>query len=146
MEKMYMNLSEDSKMSTSTYFYDNYVYTVIDFNGKKAGTKIDASSYKSNGAKEGKDIDFADMENYLKGKNKIGKETIIGKGCDIYEVSKGVKLSVTKNYIPLKIETNAMTLLAESYDDKVTIPASEMEIPKDVKFSDPKEMLEGLLK
>jgi len=135
-----------AKMITNSYYDDKFVYTVMDIMGKKVGTKIDISKYKSEGAKEGKDIDYKDMENYLKDKKKVGTETILGKECDIYETAKGVKLSVTKQYIPLKIETEPMTMVAVSMSDKVSISDSEMDVPKDVSFSDVNGMLKNMKK
>ena len=87
-----------------------------------------------------------DMENYLKDKKKVGTETILGKECDIYETAKGVKLSVMKQYIPLKIQTESMTMTAVSMSDKVSIPDSQMEVPSDVKFSDVSGTLKNLKK
>ncbi|MBS1513715.1 MAG: hypothetical protein JSS63_01700 [Bacteroidetes bacterium] len=135
-----------AKMTTNNYYDDNFVYTVMDIMGKKVGTKIDISKYKSEGANEGKDLDYRDMENYLKDKKKVGTETILGKECDIYETGKGVKISVTKQYIPLKIQTEPMTMLAVSFDNKVNISDEAMEVPKDVNFSDMGGMMKNLKK
>lgn len=145
MQEINMDV-KGAKMITNTYYDDNFVYSVMDIMGKKMGTKIDVSQYKKDGVNEGKDIDYKDMENYLKDKKKVGTETILGKECDIYETAKGVKLSVTKQYIPLKIQTESMTMTAVSMSDKVSIPDSQMEVPSDVKFSDVSGTLKNLKK
>lgn len=70
---------QGAKMSTKNYFDDKYAYMVMDVMGKKMGTKIDIGKYREEGAKEGKDIDYGNMEAYLKDKKKVGTETIFRK-------------------------------------------------------------------
>ena len=135
MQKLTMNI-EGAKMKTDNYFDDKYAYMVMDIMGKKMGTKIDIEKYREEGAKEGKDIDYNNMMDYLKDKKKIGTETILGKECDIYETGKNVKISAWKNTIPLKIDTPSMTMTATSLEMKADISESEMDPPKDIEYTD----------
>ncbi|MBN8569527.1 MAG: hypothetical protein J0M18_07840 [Ignavibacteria bacterium] len=132
---------QGAKMSTKNYFDDKYAYMVMDVMGKKMGTKIDIGKYREEGAKEGKDIDYGNMEAYLKDKKKIGTETILGKECDVYETGKDVTISVWKGGLPLKISTPAMTMTAVSYDTKADVSESEMDPPKDVEYTDMSGMI-----
>lgn len=132
---------QGAKMSTKNYFDDKYAYMVMDVMGKKMGTKIDIGKYREEGAKEGKDIDYGNMEAYLKDKKKVGTETILGKECDIYETGKDVTISVWKGGLPLRISTPAMTMTAVSYDTKADISESEMDPPKDVEYTDMSGMI-----
>jgi hypothetical protein len=134
---------QSAKMTTKNYFDDKYAYMVMDVMGKKMGTKIDIEKYREEGAKEGKDIDYGNLETYLKDKKKIGTETILGKECDIYETSKDVTISVWKGGVPLKISTPAMTMTAISFDTKADISESEMDPPKDVEYTDMSSILKG---
>lgn len=133
---------QGAKMTTKNYFDDKYAYMVMDVMGKKMGTKIDIGKYREEGAKEGKDIDYGNMERYLKDKKKIGTETILGKECDIYETGKDVTISVWKGGLPLKISTPAMTMTAVSYDTKADISESEMDPPTGVEYTDMSGMID----
>lgn len=135
MQNLSMDI-EGAKMNTKNYFDDKYAYMVMDLMGKKMGTKIDIGKYREEGAKEGKDIDYNNMMDYLKDKKKIGTETIIGKECDIYETGKDIKISVWKGAIPLKIDTPAMTMTATSLELKSDVSESEMDPPKDIEYTD----------
>ncbi len=135
MQKLTMNM-EGVSMKTDNYFDDSYAYIVMNVMGKKMGTKVDIQKYREEGAKEGKDIDYNNLEVYLKDKKKIGTETILGKECDIYETAKDVKISVWKNTIPMKIDTPAMTMTAVSLDMKADISEAEMDPPKDIEYTD----------
>ncbi len=135
MQNLTMDI-QGAKMNTNNYFDDKYAYMVMDLMGKKMGTKIDIGKYREEGAKEGKDIDYNNMMDYLKDKKKIGTETIIGKECDIYETGKDVKISVWKGAIPLKISTPAMTMTATSLEMKADVSEADMDPPKDVDYTD----------
>ena len=138
-KRIQQNLTMDiqsAKMTTKNYFDDKYAYMVMDIMGKKMGTKIDISKYREEGAKEGKDIDYNNLEVYLKNKKKIGTETILGKECDIYETGKDVTISVWNNTIPMKIATPAMTMTAVSLEMKADVSESSMEPPQDVEYTD----------
>lgn len=138
-KRFQQNLEMDiqgAKMTTKNYFDDKYAYMVMDVMGKKIGTKIDIAKYREEGAKEGKDIDYNNMMDYLKDKKKVGTETVIGKECDIYETGKDVKISVWKGAIPLKISTPAMTMTATSLEMKSDVSEADMDPPKDIEYTD----------
>lgn len=137
---------QGAKMTTKNYFDDKYAYMVMDVLGKKMGTKIDITKYREEGAKEGKDIDYNNMMDYLKDKKKIGTETIIGKECDIYETGKDVKISVWKGGVPMKISTPAMTMTAVEFDTKADISESEMDPPTGVEYTDVSGMMNKVKK
>jgi len=128
------------KMNSQSYYDDKFAYVIMDAMGKKMGTKLDISKYKEEGSKEGKDIDYVNMQNYLKDKKKVGTETVMGKECDIYETGKDVKISVYKGTIPLKISTPQMTMTAISMSDKVSLSSDEMKPPKDIEYMDISKM------
>jgi len=134
-QKMSMDV-EGMKMNTDNYYDDKFAYVVMDVMGKKIGTKVDIGKYKTEGAAEGKDIDYADLKNYLKDKKKTGTETVMGKECDVYELGKDVTMSVYNGMIPLKIATPNMTMTAVSMDNKADISTDELDPPKDIEFTD----------
>jgi len=140
MQKLTMDI-QGAKMKTDNFFDDKYAYMVMDVMGKKMGTKIDIAKYREEGAKEGKDIDYNNMMDYLKDKKKVGTETILGKECDVYETGKDVKISVWKNTMPLKISTPAMTMTATAFEMEANVNESEMDPPKDVEYTDMSGML-----
>ena len=127
---------QGAKMTTKNYFDDKYVYMVMDVMGKKMGTKLDIAKYREEGAKEGKDIDFNNMMDYLKDKKKVGTEIILGRECDIYETGKDVKISVWKGGVPLKITTPSMTMTATELEMKADVSEADMDPPKDVEYTD----------
>ncbi|MBS1492698.1 MAG: hypothetical protein JST55_04275 [Bacteroidetes bacterium] len=135
MQNLVMDI-QGAKMKTDNYFDDKYAYMVMDVMGKKMGTKIDIAKYREEGAKEGKDIDYNNMMDYLKDKKKVGTETILGKECDIYETGKDVKISVWKGAIPMKISTPAMTMTATSLEMKADVSEASMDPPKDIEYTD----------
>lgn len=144
-QEMTMNV-EGVKMKTNSYFDDKYAYMVMDLMGKKMGTKIDIAKYKEEGAKEGKDLDYNNMAEYLKDKKKVGTETILGRECDIYETGKGVKISVSKEMIPLKIATEPMTMVATAIEKDVKLSDDELSPPSGVDYTEIKSLNQKMAK
>lgn len=80
-----------------------------------------------------------DMFKSMGGK-KVGAEEILGKLCDVWELtSMGTKVWVWKN-IPLKSETKMMGMeiirSATILQENVKIPSDKMEIPKEIEFKE----------
>ena len=72
------------------------------------------------------------------GGKKTGKEDIIGKPCEIWELqSMGTKVWVWKN-IPLRSETDIMGIkiirVATSVVENADIPSGKIEVPTDIEF------------
>lgn len=124
------------------YILDKTVYSIINVAGKTIGTKTDLSNY--NASKEtGETItDFKEFEKFLDSKKVTGTENILGYNCDVYDISKDVKLSVyNKRYI-LKIQAQEFMAVATALNTSPSFSKEEFEVPKDVDFktTDMKEL------
>jgi len=125
------------KSHSRTIVKDGFAYNLnMD---EKTGTKV-----KMLGS-GGSAIDYSNLSKEVEEKmnmKKLGKETILGKECEIFsfdykEMSTKGTTSVWKG-IPLKSEVTTMgmkvTMIAEKLDEKSDIPDTFFEVPKDFKI------------
>ena len=68
----------------------------------------------------------------------VGNETFLGKNCIVVEMNKegqSMKMWYYKG-VPLKMTNPVFTLEATKFEENVSIPSSNFEVPKDIKFSE----------
>lgn len=137
-EKIRQNISSEvmgMKSSNIIYIMDKNVYSIIDVNGKKLGTKTDLAGFNKSKQTAETITDFKEFEKYLDSKKISGTEYILGYKCDIYETSDKVSISVhNKRYI-LKIKTPEFMATATSINTSPAISGSEFILPSDVEFN-----------
>lgn len=132
--KMEMKYSMQGQNVNMKNFTDSeYIYMMMDMGDFKQNTKM---RIKDKTKKDPSQIDYAALKEELKKYKKIGTETIIGKECDIYEMSPGATISVYDNMIPLKIKTEGMTMEATELDLDESISESDVAPPADVTFKE----------
>ncbi len=124
------------KSQTNTITKDGVVYNYDA--EKKTGTKTDEITKSSS-------IDFENLTEEIRKDmklEKIGEEPFLGKNCDKYSINYE-KMKMKGTYlvwkgIPLKtdIEISSVKMILEAVKltESVSIPATEFEIPKDIKF------------
>jgi hypothetical protein len=122
------------------------VYSITDMNGVKMGMKFDAASFSDPSKRKGDQIDISSFKDRMKDYTKIGEEDILGRHCDIYQSNKSpnLKMSVYKDLIPLKIQSEKMTMVATKIDKDVDVSDDIFTPPSDVKFTDMGTMMEDL--
>lgn len=137
-EKIRQNISSEvmgMKSSNIIYIMDKNVYSIIDVNGKKLGTKTDLAGFNKSKQTAETINDFNEFEKYLDSKKITGNEFILGYKCDIYETSDKVSISVyNKRYI-LRIKTPEFMATATSINTSPAISGSEFILPPDVEFN-----------
>jgi len=90
---------------------------------------------------ESSDLEEIGMEMFKQmGGEKVGKEDIIGKPCEIWELKQmGTKVWIW-NGIPLRTETDMMGIklikVATNIKANVSIPPDKIEIPPDIEFKE----------
>lgn len=124
---------QGQKVSMQGFNDAEWIYTMMDMGDIKQNTKM---KIKDKAKKDPSEIDYADLKKELEKFKKIGTETIIGKECDIYEMSPGSTISVYDNMIPLKVKTEGMTMEATAIDLDSGISDSEVTPPSDVTFKE----------
>lgn len=132
--KMEMNYSVQGQNVSMKNFTDSeYIYMMMDMGDMKQNTKM---KIKDKTKKDPSQMDYAALKEELQKYKKIGTETIIGKECDIYEISPGSTISVFDSMIPLKIKTEGMTMEATELDLDESISDSDVAPPADVTFKE----------
>ncbi|MBE2254861.1 MAG: hypothetical protein IAE65_01560 [Ignavibacteria bacterium] len=121
-------------IDVKTFSDGDWIYTIMDMGMMKKNTKMKISEEMK--AKDPTNIDYGSLKEQLAKYKKIGTETIIGKECDIYEMSPGATMSVYNNMIPLKIKTEGMTLEATSLNLDANISESDLNPPGDVTYEE----------
>ena len=137
-EKLKQNINSEVlgiKSSNIIYIMDKNVYSIIEVNGKKLGTKTDLAGFNKSKQTAETINDFNEFEKYLDSKKISGTEFILGYKCDIYETSDKVSISVyNKRYI-LRIKTPEFMATATSINTSPAISGSEFILPPDVEFN-----------
>lgn len=131
----------------STMYSDgSTIYTITEAAGTKMGMKMDASKFYDPSNKNNKSFDFSAFKDKMKDYTKIGEEDVIGKHCDIYQSNKESKLKmwVYKELIPLKMQTDKMTMVATKLDVDVNVNDDIFVPPSDVKYTDMNSMMEDM--
>ena len=81
------------------------------------------------------------------GGKKIGKETVLGKECDVYDLSGSMKISMWKGIV-LKSEMQMgqykMNLTAKKIDTDASSTIEDFSVPKDVKIKTPVTGMGGM--
>lgn len=132
--KMEMNYGMQGQNINMTNFTDSeYIYMMMDMGDMKQNTKM---KIKDKTKRDPSQMDYSALREELKKYKKIGTETIIGKECDIYELSPGATISVYDNMIPLKIKTEGMTMEATGLDLEESISENDVAPPADVTFKE----------
>ena len=121
--------------SNDTYIIDKVVYSVTDMDGKKFGTKTDATQYKSEKPTGEAITDFKEFEEFLDSKKITGTEEILGHKCDVYDISSGVSLAVYNKRYVLGIRSPEFNATATAFDGSPSFTANEFEVPSDVDFN-----------
>lgn len=75
------------------------------------------------------------------GGNKTGSKKILGKSCDIWDISKiGATVCVYKNSVPLELTFNIggfeVNSVATSISENVSVPSEKITLPKNAKIKD----------
>ncbi len=121
-------------------YRDSLFYTI---NLKlKKGTKINMLNHME-GRKSMKMFDV-EMLKRIGGKN-VGKETILGKECVIWEMPDKVKVSLY-NALPLKILFGEVKVLAKKLQENVSISPDIFVVPKGMDIRTPEEIEAGMKK
>ena len=143
-KKLKQNISSEimgTQSNNIIYVLDGNVYSIIDIGGKKFGTKTDLESYNKLKQTGETITDFAEFEKFLSNKKISGTDIVLGKKCDIYNLSDGIDIFVfNKRYI-LKIKTPEFMATATSINTNPTFSGNEFVLPADIDFkkTDPKE-------
>jgi len=129
-----------------SYSDGDWIYTIMDMGVMKKNTKMKISEDMK--SKDPTNIDYGTLkeqlakykkvEEQLAKYKKVGTETIIGKECDIYEMSPGATMSVYNNMIPLKIKSEGMTLEATSLNLDANISESDLDPPGGITYEEVK--------
>ncbi|HRE40563.1 MAG TPA: hypothetical protein PLG90_04455 [Ignavibacteria bacterium] len=119
-----------------SYSDGDWIYTIMDMGVMKKNTKMKISEDMK--SKDPTNIDYGTLKEQLAKYKKVGTETIIGKECDIYEMSPGATMSVYNNMIPLKIKSEGMTLEATSLNLDANISESDLDPPGGITYEEVK--------
>ena len=145
-KKAYVKMNYEAagqKMSSEMWMNNDMIYTVTDMGGKKMGMKMNPKEWAKNNEKK-QDFNPMSFKDGCKDCKKIGEEEIIGKKCEIFQDTNGIKYSVYDGKIPLKIVMPKTTLQATKLEIDPKIEESMFEPPKDVEFIEMDKMMEGL--
>jgi hypothetical protein len=74
------------------------------------------------------------------GGKKIGKETVLGKECDVYDLSGSMKICMWKGIVlksEMQMGAHKMNLIAKKIDTDVTPTIEDFSVPKDIKIKSP---------
>ncbi|MEZ4887029.1 MAG: hypothetical protein R3E32_20025 [Chitinophagales bacterium] len=142
-----MNMKQTSNQLT--IMDGDWIYS-IDLD-KKTGFKMKPEMLEKMAKNKGNDLGKVGKEMLEQmGGKKVGEETVLGKNCEIWEMSSfGTKIWIWNN-LSLKNETNMMGMeikqLATKVETNVSIPTEKFEVPNDITISDenPMEKLEDL--
>ncbi len=144
-KKAYVKMNYEvagKNMKSEMWMTEDMMYTLTDVAGKKMGIKMDPKKWAEQNEKK-KDFNPMSFKEGCKDCEKIGEEEVIGKKCEIYKDKNGIKYSVYKERIPLKIVMEKITMQAKELDIDPKISDDMFNPPKDVEFSDMDKMMEG---
>lgn len=130
-------------MNSEMWMTEDAMFTVTDMAGKKVGMKMDPKKWAEQNDKK-QDFNPMSFKDGCKDCQKIGEEEVIGKKCVIYQDKNGIKYSVYKEKVPLKIVMQKSTIQAKSLDVNAKISDDMFTPPKDVDYTDMDKMLEGV--
>lgn len=130
---------------TTSYTDGSTVYVVTEFGGKKMGMKMDAKTYSKNNDKKDGEFDLTTFREKLKEYDKVGKEIILDKECDIYKSKDGdYKISVYKETIPLKFDMGEVVMVATKMNPNVKVTDEMFIPPKDVEYIEMDDMMKDV--
>lgn len=140
--KMNYQIGEQT-LNSEMWMTEDAMYTVTNMGGKKVGMKMDPKKWAEQNDKK-QDFNPLSFKDGCKDCQKIGEEEIIGKKCVIYQDKNGIKYSVYKEKVPLKIVMQKSTIQAKSLEVNAKINDDMFTPPKDVEYTDMDKMLEGV--
>jgi hypothetical protein len=140
--KINMDVTTHGQKSVSDMYSDgNLIYMITDVSGKKVGMKMDPKKFQKDSESK-KEFNPMNFREGCKDCEKIGEEDVIGKHCLIYQDKNGVKYSVYKESIPLKIISKNYTMTAKSLDLNAAFSNDIFTVPKDIEYMDMDKMLD----
>lgn len=129
------------KTLTEMYSDGNMIYMITDVNGKKVGMKMDPKKFQQENEQK-KEFNPLNFKEGCKDCEKIGEEDVIGKHTVIYQDKNGIKYSLYKDKIPLKIVSKNTTMTAKSLDLDAKFSNDIFTTPKDIEYLDMDKMLD----
>lgn len=129
------------KANTEMYSDGNLIYMITDVAGKKVGMKMDPKKFAKD-SEQKKEFNPMNFREGCKDCEKIGEEDVIGKHCIIYQDKNGVKYSVWKETIPLKVVMKNTTMTAKSLELDAKFSNDIFTVPKDIEYMDMDKLLD----
>jgi len=137
-EMAMFGIKQESKTVNYLHGFMQYNMDMINKTATKTKNTILQSLVENS---ESSDLEEIGMEMFKQmGGEKVGKEDIIGKPCEIWELKQmGTKVWIW-NGIPLRTETDMMGIklikVATNIKANVSIPPDKIEIPPDIEFKE----------